>query len=290
LKKFYKEIIILISFSDIAEFYFFNISDFKNYFKNCQLRWNYTYFKKASDLLKDILGTVSKKRSIRLLTFSDGIIKDSSECMKKLDIILNSTKLRHQMKSVSVRVSNNSNSVPDTKVLMKLSTFSYPISDMTQISIDPKKEKNIGKVVDKIYNQFKNDGMQFNLKLYSSIGMSDDFSKKFSQKEFSANKNLVLRINGHRNHYEYNDLLKMSSGKIVVENCGELKEHEFYDIMKKNTPFIAQKILERKVNQKNNSKETQEIIDYLKNHNYYTLFVKGCSSIFQNHIIIAQII
>ena len=218
LKKFYKEIIILISFSDIAEFYFFNISDFKNYFKNCQLRWNYTYFKKASDLLKDIPGTVSKKRSIRLLTFSDGIIKDSSECMKKLDIILNSTKLRHQMKSVSVRVSNNSNSVPDTKVLMKLSTFSYPISDMTQISIDPKKEKNIGKVVDKIYNQFKNDGMQFNLKLYSSIGMSDDFSKKFSQKEFSANKNLVLRINGHRNHSEYNYLLKMSSGKIVVEN------------------------------------------------------------------------
>jgi len=92
--------------------------------------------------------------------------------------------------------------------------------------------------------------------------MSDDFSKKFSQKEFSANKNLVLRINGHRNHSEYNYLLKMSSGKIVVENCGELKEHEFYDIMKKNTPFIAQKILERKVNQKNNSKETQEIIDY----------------------------
>ena len=224
LKKFYEEIIIFIPFSDIAELYFLNISDLENYFKNYKLRWKGTYFKEASDKLKDILSTVSKKRSIRLLTFSDGVIKDSSECMKKLDQMLNSTKLRHQMKSVTVRVSNDS--VPDTKVLMKLSSFSYPMSDMTQITIDPNKEKNIDKVVDKIYNQFKNDGMQYNLKLYSSIGLSDDFSKKFTQNEFSANKNLVLRVNGHRNHSLYKYLLKMSSGKIVVEDCGELKEHE----------------------------------------------------------------
>ena len=112
--------------------------------------------------------------------------------------------------------------------------------------------------------------MQYNLKLYSSIGMSDDFSKKFTQNEFSANKNLVLRVNGHRNHSLYKYLLKMSSGEIVVEDCGELKEHEFYDIVKKNTPFIAQRILERKVNQKNNSKESEETIEYLsKTENYF---------------------
>ena len=100
--------------------------------------------------------------------------------------------------------------------------------------------------------------------------MSDDFSKKFTQNEFSANKNLVLRVNGHRNHSQYKELLKMSSGKIVVEDCGELKEHEFYDIIKKNTPFIAQRILERKVNQKNNSKESEETIEYLsKTENYF---------------------
>ena len=93
-----------------------------------------THFKTAANKLKDLLKTISRERSIRLLSFSDGEIYDQQESMKILDEILNTNKTRHQMNSISVRVIHGTE--PDTKILMKLSTFSYPICDMTQFILD----------------------------------------------------------------------------------------------------------------------------------------------------------
>ena len=62
---------------------------------------------------------------------------------------------------------------PDTKVLMKLSSFSHPIYDMTQIVIYPQKD-NIDEIINKLYELFNKDNMIYNLKLYYYI-------KKFLQ-------------------------------------------------------------------------------------------------------------
>ena len=59
---------------------------------------------------------------------------------------------------------------------------------------------------------------------------------------------------------EYENLLKISSRKIITIDYGELNQQIFYDIMSKNSPYIAQRILERK-NKKNNSTENKAIIE-----------------------------
>ena len=75
---------------------------------------------------------------------------------------MNSDKTKHQMNSVSVRVCHQTE--PDTQILMKLSAFSHPICDMTQIVINPYRD-NVDEVVDKLYKLFLYDGMEYNLKL-----------------------------------------------------------------------------------------------------------------------------
>ena len=261
LKKFCNNIIPLITFSDGSDFYFYDI--FK--FENNGLYGGSTYFKKAAYHLKMLLNSVSRERSIRLLSFSDGDIYDSNKSLKILNKILNSGKTKHQMNSVSVRI--NHYNQPDTKILMKLSSFSHPICDMTQLVINLKEEKNIDEEVDKLYKLFINDDMIYNLKITSDlIFMSNDFSSSaFSHEQYFNRKNQCLRINKHlENINEYQSILKSPFGKIIIEEGGKLNEHNFYNIMSNNASNLAQRILERKVNQSNNLKQNQEIIDYLK--------------------------
>ena len=263
-KKYCEDIITLITFSDDAYLYFYLVSDFEK----CHLSGDTTYFKNAANYLNMILNSISNERSIRLLNFSDGAICDQEESIQILDQILNSDKVRHQMNSVSVRVCHDTE--PDTKVLMKLSAFSYPKNDMTQVIIDTNKDKDDEVVVNKLYDRFINDDMIYYLKLKSDIiFMSDEFSDKFSKEIFFNKKNTAIRIRDHRSALEYQNLLKISGGKIMVKDCGELKQNTFYDIMEENAPFIAQRILERKVNQKGKSKENQEIIDYFEKTEEY---------------------
>ena len=152
---------------------------------------------------------------------------------------------------------------------MKLSSFSHPICDMTQIVINPDEEKNIDKVVEKLYKLFENDGMIYSLKLYSDIYMmSNEFSNKFSREQ-CFNEKIVLRTNSHRSKSEYENILKIYNGKLAVEDCGELYKHTFYDNMLETAPYIAQRILERKVNKKDNLEENQEIINYFKETELY---------------------
>ena len=258
-KNYSEDIILLITFTDDSELYFWNVYDFEN----CELEGKGTSFVNAANYLNTILNTVSRERSIRLLSFSDGEIFDKEKSVQILDQILNSRKTKHQMNSVSVRL--NHGTEPDTEVLMKLSSFSYPIVDMEQIIIDTDKEKDINQVINKIYNKFKDDGMEYYLKLYSDIIFtSNDFSNKFSKQQFFNNKNEAFRTYAHKSKEEYQKYLKLPTGKIVIKDCGKLNEKSFYDIISKNAPYIAQRILERKVNQKYNSKENQDIINYFK--------------------------
>ena len=266
IKDFSDNIIPLITFSDDSELYFFDVSDFEK----CYLSGGSTYFKTAANKLKDLLKTVSRERSIRLLSFSDGEICEKNESMKILDEILNTNKTRHQMNSVSVRVIHGTE--PDTEILMKLSTFSYPICDMTQFILDTDVEKDLDETVEKISKYFINDLMDYNLKLISDIIlMSNEFSNNFSGIQY-FNNNSVFRINSHRSADEYKKWLKIPNGKIEIIDCGELNENDFYDIMSKNAPYIAQRILERKVNNRDNPekiKENQEIINYFKETEEY---------------------
>ena len=258
------DIIPLITFSDDSKLYFFTNKDFQ---KN-SLSGDNTNFEEAANWLKKILNSVSRERSIRLLSFSDGEIHDIYPSMKVLEEILNSPKTKHQMNSVSVRVCHGTE--PDTKILMKLSAFSHPICDMTQIVINPQIDR-VNDVVEKLYNLFKDDGMKYNLKLYSDIFfMSTEFTDKFSKEQYLNGTNTVIRMKNHTNLSNYQKYLKISIGDINIEDCGELKEEDFYDIMSNNAPFIAQKILERKVNKNENSNENEQIIDYFKiTENYY---------------------
>ena len=140
---------------------------------------------------------------------------------------------------------------------------------MTQIIINPDEEKNIDKVVDKLYKLFENDGMKYNLKLYSDIFMtSNEFSNKFSKEQY-FNEKTILRTDSHRSLSDYQSNLKTAHGKLTVEDCGELKRHNFYDIMSETAPYIAQRILERKVNQKDMLEENKEIINYFKETELY---------------------
>ena len=263
LKNFCNDIIPLITFSDDSELYFFDTSDFDK----CYLSGGGTYFQNAAYNLCYMLKYISRERSIRLLTFSDGEISDSEESKRIMDLYLNSGKTRHQMNSVSVRVCHGTE--PDTQILMKLSSFSHPICDMTQIVINPDEEKNIDKVVEKLYKLFENDGMIYSLKLYSDIFMmSNEFSNKFSREQ-CFNEKIVLRTNSHRSKSEYENILKIYNGKLTVEDCGELYKHTFYDNMLETAPYIAQRILERKVNKKDNLEENQEIINYFKETELY---------------------
>ena len=267
LKKFCNNIIPLITFADGSDFYFYDILKFE---KNRLCGYS-TYFEEAANYLDILLNSVSRERSIRLLSFSDGEINDINKSLEILNQILNSGKTKHQMNSVSVRICHGTE--PDTKILMKLSSFSHPIRDMTQVVIDPIKEKSIDEVVDKLYNLFINDDMIYNLKLTSDvIFMSNDFSSSgFSHEQYFNRKTQCLRINKHLEKInDYQSILKSPFGNIIIEEGGKLNEHDFYNIMSNNASYIAQRILERKVNQNNNLEQNQEIIDYFKEiENYF---------------------
>ena len=81
--------------------------------------------------------------------------------------------------------------------------------------------------------------------------MSNDFSNTFCKEQYFNNNNTVFRVNGHRKLPDYQKNLKISVGTLNIEDCGELKEEDFYNIIDKNAPYIAQRILERKTNVNN---------------------------------------
>ena len=264
IEKALQDVIILITFSDDSELFFYDKSEFDD----CELKKGLnTYFCTAAKNLNDILNSISRERSIRLLCFSDGEIYDAKESNKILDEILNSTKNRHQIKSLSIRVCHEKAN-PDTKLLMKLSNFSYPMSGMEQVDIDPNK---IDEVVEQLSDILEKDDMEYNLRLYSSeIMMSSDFSDKFTYEQYYNKRNRIFRIcGGHKPINYYKDLinkgkLKVSTGqKIEIENGDELNEKSFNKIIKQFFPKLAQKNLEEKLN-KNKDKVNQSIKNYLK--------------------------
>ena len=263
LKKFCDNIIPLITFSDNSQIYFYAVSDFEKGI----LSGVRTLFKEAALNLTDLLKTISKERSIRLLSFSDGKIQDINESIGILNALLETRKVKHQINSVSVRVYNGAE--PDTQILMKLSEFSYPINDMTQIVINPEKDK-VDDVVQKLYLKFKEDDMEYSLKLMSDIILtSNDFSNNFSKEQHFNNVNAIFRVKNQHDVSQYKNHLKCSIGNLIIEDTGELEQEDFYKIISKNAPFISQRILERKVNDKNNSGQNKEIIDYFKTTENY---------------------
>ena len=263
IEKVLQDVIILITFSDDSQLLFLDKSQFED-IKKSGLN---TYFLDAANHLKNILDNINTERSIRLLCFSDGEIYDGEESKKKLDEILNSTKKRHQIKSLSIRVCHEKAN-PDTKLLMKLSNFSYPMSGMDLVDIDPNK---IEEVVEKLSEILENDGTDYNLKLLSSeLLMSCDFSDKFTHEQYYNKRNYIFRVcGGHKPITYYRDLikngkLKVSTGQeIKIDDGGDLNEKIFNKMMKSILPTIAQKNLEEKVN-KNKDKINQSIKNYLK--------------------------
>ena len=225
LNKFCNDIVVLITFSDDSKLCFFDATEFET----CHLCGNETYFEKAADYLDEILNSVSRERSIRMLSFSDGDIHDKYISNEKLEKILNSPKSKHQINSVSVRIIHDT---PNTQILMKLSKFSHPIKDMNQIEINPDIEKNIDEVVDKIYIHFEKDGMNHYLKLIADIDMfSGDFSNNFC-KELYFDEKSVIRIKESKSPKELEKLLQKSPLNISIEKS-ELNENNFYDIISK---------------------------------------------------------
>ena len=262
--KFCKDIVVLITFSDNSKIYFFDVRQFDT----CNFSGNDTFFIQAAENLEKVLNSVSRERSIRMLTFTDGDIHDPNRSGKKLDEMLNSPKIKHQMNSVSVRVCHDTK--PDTKILMKLSRFSHPISENKPIVIYPNKE-SIDEMVGKILFRFQNDDMIYILKLVSELEMmSSDFTENYSYIEYFKNKNPPIRLknfdnkNKIKNKAEYYEkLLKNSSVKIHIE-CEDLNESNFYDLISKSAHLIAKRILENKINKKDNLKDNKDIIYYFE--------------------------
>ena len=258
LQKYCDNLIPLITFDDQAKLYFYDINDFK---KGNIESGGSTQFIGAASYLETLLKFINSERSIRLLTFSDGEIFDSTKSINYLEKILNSKEGKRQMYSLPVRVYHDSE--PDSEVLLKLSNFSYPISDMSQITIQPQKMTS-DEVADLIYERFASDGMQYNLILVSDlIETSNEFSKKFSKEQYFNDKQEVLRVNGHFPLTNYENSLKVVNCPLKVDYCGELNKNSFYEIMKNSTPYISQRFLSRKID-KTNSSENKEIIEYFK--------------------------
>ena len=263
-KKLCQNIAILITFSDDSKIYFFD----SRQFDTCNFKGIDTFFIQAAENLEKILNSISRERSIRMLTFTDEDISDPTESKKKLDEILNSPKIKHQMNSVTVRVCHDT--IPDTEILMKLSKFSHPPTDNKPIVIYPEKE-SLDEMIEKIYIQFKDDDMIYNLKLISEIKMmTNDFSENFSNEAYYKEKNPIRfknidsenKLKNKSDYYE--NLLGNSPVEIQIENVEDLNESNFYDLMSKSAFMITKNILENKINQKTNSKDNEDIIYYFE--------------------------
>ena len=172
------------------------------------------------------------------------------------------------MNSVTVRVCHNTK--PDTEILMKLSKFSHPPTDNKPIVIYPEKE-SLDEMIEKIYIQFKDDDMIYNLKLISEIKMmTNDFSENFSNEAYYNVKNPIrLKNINSENKLEnksdyYKNQLENSPVEIHIENVDDLNESNFYDLMSKCAFMITKNILENKINQKTNSKDNEDIIYYFE--------------------------
>ena len=112
--------------------------------------------------------------------------------------------------------------------------------------------------------------------------MSTELTDRFDKEQYLNSIDTVIRMETHSSLSEYQKHLKISIGDINIEDCGELKEEDFYDIMAKVAPFIAQRILERKANKNENSIENEEVIDYFKTTENYFENQNRNKTIFKN--------
>ena len=67
--------------------------------------------------------------------------------------------------------------------------------------------------------------------------MSNEFSNNFSNEQYYGNTNTAMRMDSHKSISEYQSGLKSSQGKIVIEDCGELNQQNFYDYILKYSIF-----------------------------------------------------
>ena len=77
-KKFCQNIAILITFSDDSKIYFFD----SRQFDTCNFKGFDTFFIQATENLGKIFNSISRERSIRMLTFTDGVIHVSTKSKK----------------------------------------------------------------------------------------------------------------------------------------------------------------------------------------------------------------
>ena len=251
LKSSYKKMILLITFSKTSNLYLFNISDFQN----CSILESTTYFYHAGEILRNLLKNISMQKSVRLLNISDGEISDSEKSIEFLEKILKKDQ-RHQMNSVPVLIGENG----DKRLLIKLSTFCFPIKNMEQININNK--DNSERDAEIIYRRFIDDGMEYFLTLYSDnpIKVSNDFTRNYITNPYIDNqKENIFRTDRQRKKSEYEEIFKKMNPKKIKE-YNEIKPAEFYKLIKELAPFLSQLILEKKINGKN--EENEEIINY----------------------------
>ena len=251
LKSCYKKMVLLITFSQTSNLYLFNITDFQK----CNILESTTYFYKASEILRNLLKNISIRKSIRLLNISDGEISDSQKSIEYLEKILEKDQ-RHQMNSVPVLIGEGG----DKSLLIKLSTFCFPIKNMEQIIID--NQDNSERDAEIIYRRFQDDGMEYYLTLYSNnpIKVSNDFTKNYLTNPYiDIQRENIFRTDRQRKKSEYEEIFKKINPKKIKE-YNEIKPEEFYKLIKELVPFLTQLILEKKIHGKN--EENKEIINY----------------------------
>ena len=252
-----KNEIKLITFSEASHLY----NGDANFFKTLQVyAEGSTYMSYSFKFLKEVLDSTSNK-FLRILTISDGELDDQKATVSLASEFSEVFKNHFKINSQAVRLYTSS-SEPDTIGLSSMLQFN---SVNEPKLIDIQGFCDVNDIIDMICDLFKNDGLDYNLRLKAN-------EKIFLENPWDEGADVFTLINGENIFW-----LNKIPEKIIVENenfnqicnieiCENLTVENYQKILENKIKYFYQKIKVLKiVNTKNAAEEMNKIVEYFEN-------------------------
>lgn len=226
------EIIHLITFDSVIEYYNLTVGNFVDFEIQCQ---GCTYMKGAVEKLHELMGTFGKKKvdATRILTISDGEIGDQHETKEYSDELASFIKqFNFSINSQAVRFFTSSYGQPDTTALcclLQLNNTSE--SNLLDISF----QESFDDLAEKWADLFASDG------LMSAVELQCD-SPIFRKNPWDATFDNRMRLTKGKNVFWVKEIpknLKISEHDVIVTVEPALTYEKFHSILNKKLEMIV---------------------------------------------------
>ena len=254
----------LITFSDESEVYMGDA----DYFSKLELEaYGSTFLSKALKKLFEILKTLEKGRSIRILVFSDGELHDEDETISIASDIAEITKGIFRINAQAIRYYTSASVEPDTRGLSSILQLNS-INDTPKLD-DVNHTLDVNIITSKICNYFLNDGLGLNIKLKSKYCnlYNNPWETPIDEINLIKGKNLFWIENDNNftpdNPNLYFEGMDKQRLNLKIASSEEINQDNYKSVMNDSINFFMKKLKILKIlNNEESQKEIDQIVSF----------------------------